>query len=198
MAARPHRSSHQPQGTGRRRAQYGPAHSSARGRSLVHAARGDRPACDSARRLERSRGCGPRAAGGHRAGRHPASGPRPATRGAWTGDREPGRHRCPGARLGCIASQALGLTLITATGDTLVLTRSHDGARFLAAAVSLGCLGVISQVRLKVRAAYRLRDVRRTVPLDECLARIDATAAAHRHFEFFWFPYSDLALTKTL
>jgi len=103
-----------------------------------------------------------------------------------------------GARLGCIASQALGLTLVTATGDTLVLTRSHDGARFLAAAVSLGCLGVISQVRLKVRAAYRLRDVRRTLPLDECLAQIDAIAVAHRHFEFFWFPYSDLALTKTL
>jgi FAD-linked oxidoreductase len=103
-----------------------------------------------------------------------------------------------GARLGCIASQALGLTLVTATGDTLVLTRNHDGARFLAAAVSLGCLGVVSQVRLKVRAAYRLCDVRRTLPLDECLAQIDATAAAHRHFEFFWFPYSDLALTKTL
>src|SRR5262245_17611162 len=103
-----------------------------------------------------------------------------------------------GARLGCIASQAQALTLVTAAGDTLVLTREQDDARFRAAAVSLGCLGVISQVRLKVRAAYRLRDVRRALSLDECLAQIDATAAAHRHFEFFWFPYADLALTKTL
>src|SRR5262245_47251736 len=103
-----------------------------------------------------------------------------------------------GARLGCIASQALALTLVTATGDTLVLTRDQDRARFQAAAVSLGCLGVISRVRLKVRAAYVLRDVRRTLPLDQCLARLDATTAAHRHFEFFWFPYSDHALTKTL
>jgi len=53
--------------------------------------------------------------------------------------------------------------VVTATGDTLVLTRSDDGGPILAAAVSLGCLGVISQVRLKVRAAYRLRDVRRTL-----------------------------------
>ena len=103
-----------------------------------------------------------------------------------------------GARLGCIASQAVGMTLITATGETLVLARERDGARFLAAAVSLGCLGVISQVRLRVTASYRLRDVRRTLPLDECLAQIEATASAHRHFEFFWFPYSSLALTKTL
>ena len=103
-----------------------------------------------------------------------------------------------GARLGCIASQALALTLVTATGDTLVLTRDQDCARLQAAAVSLGCLGVISQVRLRVCAAYRLRDVRRTLPLDQCLAQLDATTAAHRHFEFFWFPYSNLALTKTL
>ncbi len=103
-----------------------------------------------------------------------------------------------GARLGCIASRAVGLTLVTARGETLVLTRERDGARFLAAAVSLGCLGVVSQVRLPVRPAYRLRDVRRTIPLDQCLAEIDATAAAHRHFEFLWFPYTDVALTKTL
>lgn len=103
-----------------------------------------------------------------------------------------------GARLGCMASQAVGLTLVTATGDTLELTRDRDGDRFRAAAVSLGCLGVVSQVRLKARPAYRLRDVRRTLPLDECLAGIDATAAAHRHFEFFWFPHSDVALTRTL
>ncbi len=103
-----------------------------------------------------------------------------------------------GARLGCMASQAMALTLVTAAGDTLVLTRDRDGARFQAAAVSLGCLGVISQVRLQVRPAYRLRDVRRAVPLDQCLAQLDATAASHRHFEFFWFPWSDLALTRTL
>src|SRR5262245_45995347 len=103
-----------------------------------------------------------------------------------------------GARLGCIASQVRAITLVTATGDDLVLTRGRDNARFQAAAVSLGCLGVISRVRLKVRSAYLLRDVRRTLPLDECLAQLDATTAAHRHFEFFWFPYTDLALTKTL
>ena len=103
-----------------------------------------------------------------------------------------------GARLGCIASQALALTLVTAAGDTLVVTRDRDSDRFQAAGVSLGCLGVISQVRLQVRAAYRLHDVRRTVPLDDCLARLDAATSAHRHFEFFWFPCSDLALTRTL
>jgi FAD-linked oxidoreductase len=103
-----------------------------------------------------------------------------------------------GATLGCMATQVLELKLVTATGDTVTLRRERDGARFLAAAVSMGTLGIISRVRLQLRPAYHLTDVRRTQPLDEVLATIDATAARHRHFEFLWFPYSDLALTKTL
>ncbi|MGH9867331.1 MAG: D-arabinono-1,4-lactone oxidase [Candidatus Polarisedimenticolia bacterium] len=103
-----------------------------------------------------------------------------------------------GTRLGCIASQVLELTLVTGSGDTLILSRQRDERLFRAAAVSLGALGILSQVRLKLRPAYRLSEVRRRVPLDQCLADNAATAARHRHFEFFWFPYADLALTKTL
>jgi FAD-linked oxidoreductase len=103
-----------------------------------------------------------------------------------------------GTRLGCMATQVLELTLVTASGEILVLGRERDGPRFLAAAVSVGSLGVVSRVRLQLGPAYRLTDVRRTVPLDACLADIEATAARHRHFEFLWFPYSDLALTKAL
>jgi FAD-linked oxidoreductase len=103
-----------------------------------------------------------------------------------------------GARLGCISSQVLELTLVTGAGDSVTLSRRHGERLFRAAAVSLGSLGILSQVRLKVCPVYRLSEVRRRVPLDECLARVAASAARHRHFEFFWFPYSDLALTKTL
>ncbi len=103
-----------------------------------------------------------------------------------------------GTRLGCSASQVLELTLVTASGDTLTVSRRADARRFRAAAVSLGSLGIVSQVRLKLLPAYRLSEVRRRVPLDECLADIAATASRHRHFEFFWFPHADLALTKTM
>ena len=103
-----------------------------------------------------------------------------------------------GTRLGCIASQVIELTLITASGDTLILSRSLDERRFRAAAVSLGALGILSQVRLKLCPAYRLSEVRRRVPLDEILINVASIAPRHRHFEFFWFPHADLVLTKTL
>ncbi len=103
-----------------------------------------------------------------------------------------------GTRLGCMASQARELTLVTGSGDSLILSRRNDERRFRAVAVSLGALGIVSQVRLKLCPAYRLSEVRRRVPLDECLTNVAAISPRHRHFEFFWFPYSDLALTKTL
>jgi FAD-linked oxidoreductase len=103
-----------------------------------------------------------------------------------------------GVGLGCIASRALAIQLITASGDTTTLDRQRDGDRFRGAVVAMGTLGVVSQVTMQLRPLYRLRDTRRTVPLDECLAGIEATAGRHRHFEFLWFPHTDLALTKTL
>ncbi len=35
-------------------------------------------------------------------------------------------------------------------------------------------------------------------PIDECLARLDERIAATRHFEFFWYPTTDLAHAKAL
>jgi FAD-linked oxidoreductase len=102
-----------------------------------------------------------------------------------------------GKRLGCVATQVLELTLVTASGETLTLNRARDDRRFRAAAVSLGSLGIVSQVRLKLLPAYRLRELRRRIPLDECLASAAASAAGHRHFDLYWFPHSELALAKT-
>ena len=103
-----------------------------------------------------------------------------------------------GTRLGCVASRALALQLVLASGDTLTLERDRDGGRFLAAVVSLGCLGVVTAVRMQLRPAYRLHELRRTMPLDDCLAELPRLAAGHRHFEFLWFPHTELALTKSL
>ena len=100
--------------------------------------------------------------------------------------------------MGCIASQALELTLVTASGECFTLSRQQDERRFRAAAVSLGALGILSQVSLEISPAYRLSEVRRRVPIEECLAGAAALAGRHRHFELFWFPHADLALTKTM
>lgn len=64
--------------------------------------------------------------------------------------------------------------------------------------MSLGALGVITQVRLRVLPAYRLHERQWECPFEMCMADLDALVAGHRHCEFFWWPQTDLCEMKSL
>jgi FAD/FMN-containing dehydrogenase len=46
--------------------------------------------------------------------------------------------------------------------------------------------------------AYRLHERVVRMPIDACLASLDERCAAHRHYEFWWYPARDLAEAKSL
>ena len=71
------------------------------------------------------------------------------------------------------------------------------GDALLAARVSVGALGVITEVTLRCSRAYVLRGVDAPAPLDDVLDRLDELAEATRHFEFYSFPHSETVLTRT-
>jgi L-gulonolactone oxidase len=99
-----------------------------------------------------------------------------------------------GARFPNLSARIVSLRLVTAVGE--VLTLSEDSDDYLAARVSLGALGVISQVTVQTVPLYTLhrRDERR--PLTETLDRLDVFVDSNDHFEFFVFPYGKTALTR--
>lgn len=103
-----------------------------------------------------------------------------------------------GIGYGCLSTQAAALTLVTATGELLYCSPTREPEIFKAAQVSLGMLGVLARVRLQLEQAYVLRDVRRNLAFETCLAEFEDNCRRHRHYEFWWFPYSDLAATKSL
>ncbi|MFC5743699.1 D-arabinono-1,4-lactone oxidase [Dyella tabacisoli] len=103
-----------------------------------------------------------------------------------------------GITLPCIAAGASALRLVTAQGEVIECSREHDADLFRAAAVSLGALGVITQVSLQNMPAYRLRERVHVQHLDTLLPELDTWAQRHRHFELFTFPNSRLAIVKTL
>ncbi|MGO9153823.1 D-arabinono-1,4-lactone oxidase [Mycobacterium sp.] len=102
-----------------------------------------------------------------------------------------------GARFPNLSARIVSLRLITAAGDVLTLSEGSKGDDYLAARVSLGALGVISQVTVQAVPLYTLnrRDERRA--LTETLERLDEYVDGNDHFEFFVFPYGDTALTRT-
>lgn len=103
-----------------------------------------------------------------------------------------------GIAFGSLSTQVAALTLVTATGELLYCSPSREPEIFKAAQVSLGMLGVLARIRMQLEPAYVLRDVRRNMSFETCLAEFEDNCRRHRHYEFWWFPYSDLAATKAL
>ena len=103
-----------------------------------------------------------------------------------------------GVRFGSIATQVEGLTLVTAAGELLECSPEQNPDVFKAAQVSLGALGVIAKVTLRVVPAKRLHYVSHRERLGDCLAKLERYKQENSHFEFFWFPYSDWVQAKFL
>jgi FAD/FMN-containing dehydrogenase len=64
-------------------------------------------------------------------------------------------------------------------------------------ALGLGALGVIVEVTLQCEPAFLLEAVERPEPADTVLDALEERAAASDHFEFYWFPGTPIASTKT-
>jgi FAD-linked oxidoreductase len=100
-----------------------------------------------------------------------------------------------GAGIGCMSTFVTGLQLVNARGDLVDCDADTNAELFQAARVSLGALGVITQVRLQNVAPYRLR--RETVwrEFDEILEIAEGMADTHRNFEFYYIPFSGMGFT---
>ena len=102
-----------------------------------------------------------------------------------------------GARFGGIAAQVVGATLVTASGDLLTVNEDENPELVPAVALGLGALGILVDVTLQCVPAYVLHAVEQPEPLDDVLTALEDRVAAADHFEFYWFPHTDRAMTKT-
>jgi len=102
-----------------------------------------------------------------------------------------------GARLRNLSAQVSELTLVLADGSTLVCSAESDPETFRAARVGLGSLGAIAEVTLRCVPAFTLHGVDAPAPLEATLERFEQLALGNDHFEFFVFPHTDTALTRT-
>ncbi|WP_217180300.1 D-arabinono-1,4-lactone oxidase [Streptomyces sp. AC495_CC817] len=101
-----------------------------------------------------------------------------------------------GAGFGGLATQVVGLTLVTAQGEFLRVDETSNAELLPAAALGLGALGIIVEVTLQCVPAYVMSAVDEPAPLDDVLATLAERVEASDHFEFYWFPHTDVALTK--
>lgn len=102
-----------------------------------------------------------------------------------------------GSRFGGIATQVVAATLVTADGELLTVSHDENAELLPAVALGLGALGILVDVTIQCVPAFVLEAVERPEPLDSVVDDVVSRADAVDHFEFYWFPHTDTALTKT-
>jgi L-gulonolactone oxidase len=101
-----------------------------------------------------------------------------------------------GAKLRNLSSQVEALELVTGDGGVLEVDGS-DVDLLGAARVGLGALGVVTAVTLRCVPAFTLEGLDAPAPVEEVLATLDERVEGNDHFEFYFFPYAERALTRT-
>lgn len=99
-----------------------------------------------------------------------------------------------GVKLRNLSSAIDAVQLVAGDGSVHEL---DGGDALLAARVSVGALGVVTEITLRCSRAYVLRGVDAPARLDDVLERLDELAEGPRHFEFYAFPHSETVLTRT-
>jgi FAD-linked oxidoreductase len=101
-----------------------------------------------------------------------------------------------GARFGGLATQVRGLELVLADGQVLDCSATEHPEIFGPARVNLGALGVVSTLTLQTEPGFALQAEEFSMGFAEVIDRFDEFADSTDHFEFYWFPHTDLTLVK--
>ena len=100
-----------------------------------------------------------------------------------------------GLKYGGISTQIRGVELVDGHGQ--IHTIGEDDPDLAAAALGLGALGVITKITLQCVDAFAMRAHEAPASADEAVDTFLDRVRTEDHYEFYWFPHTDCALTKT-
>lgn len=97
-----------------------------------------------------------------------------------------------------LSAQIERLRLITASGDLLeinketILKIGNKNLNILeAASLSLGSLGIVTEITLKCEPLFYLKSEESVIEFDEFLESMDDYAKRYEYFKAWWFPHTD-------
>ena len=102
-----------------------------------------------------------------------------------------------GARFGGLATQIVAAMLVLADGSLLYVSETENSELLPAVRLGLGALGIVIELTIECSPSFLLNAVEKPEPLHEVLESWLERSSAVDHFEFYWFPHTDTALTKT-
>ncbi|WP_255171364.1 D-arabinono-1,4-lactone oxidase [Natrononativus amylolyticus] len=90
-----------------------------------------------------------------------------------------------------LAGSLVGGRLVTGTGEVRSFDAESDPDLLRAARVSLGTLGIFTEVTLDVQTTYKLRRREYCTTWRDCRDHLPELIEANRNFDFYWYPRSD-------
>ncbi|MGQ0709600.1 MAG: D-arabinono-1,4-lactone oxidase [Rhodoferax sp.] len=102
-----------------------------------------------------------------------------------------------GAQLPALHADVQALQLVLADGSLLECSAQRNADLLAAARVSLGALGVLVQAQVALVPRFQLRRKVWLQPVQALLEQAPELAARHRHFEFYYLPFTGYAAAIT-
>jgi FAD-linked oxidoreductase len=96
-----------------------------------------------------------------------------------------------------LCNQIVAATLVTGDGSLLQVSETEHPELLPAVRLGLGALGILVDITLQCVPAFLLHAVETPEPLDAVLEAFTERSGSADHFEFYWFPHTGTALTKT-
>lgn len=103
-----------------------------------------------------------------------------------------------GRTLGSLSSDVASFRLLLGTGEVVHCGPDENAELYQAGRVSLGLFGPMTEIDMRVRPVYKLQRKYFLHSSERLFGQLEGLVAANRHFEFFWFPYSDWTVCKSL
>ncbi|MFI6783358.1 D-arabinono-1,4-lactone oxidase [Micromonospora sp. NPDC050276] len=103
-----------------------------------------------------------------------------------------------GIGFGNLCTQVAGVRLVTGTGEVLDISADDNADLLPAARLSLGALGVVTQVTLDVQPHYELHRRAWCAHIDWTLDHLAELQHTNRNMDFYWYPRSDQTQIRTL
>jgi FAD/FMN-containing dehydrogenase len=103
-----------------------------------------------------------------------------------------------GSTLKNLSASVTAARIVVASGEIVECSAEQNIELFRASRLGLGAFGIVTQLELQLAAAYRLEEHGWSEPFDALRPKLDALIAGSRHFEFFWYPHTDVAVAKSI
>ncbi len=93
-----------------------------------------------------------------------------------------------GRRFGNFSSSLVGARFVDGLGNLVEVSPDENADVLPALQTSIGLLGIMTEVTIKVVPAYNLHARYATLPYPQVLERLDDYIQNYRHISFFWLP----------